>query len=70
MRASVSQMLGLTAKRANRALATFLARHGIREGLEQRGKAQIKVCCRAQCAARQQPLCCVLAQVPSIICIV
>lgn len=45
MRASVSQMLGITAKRANRALATFQARHGIREALEQRGKAQIKVRC-------------------------
>ena len=39
----MGQWLGMTAKRVTRALATFQAGHGIREALEQRGKAQIKV---------------------------
>ncbi len=41
---SVAQSLGLTSKRANRALAAFAAKYHIRENFAQRGKAQIKVC--------------------------
>ena len=40
---SVAQSLGLTSKRANRALAAFAAKHRIRESFAQQGKAQIKV---------------------------
>ena len=40
---SVAQSLGLTSKRANRALAAFAAKHRIRETFAQQGKAQIKV---------------------------
>ena len=43
-RVSVAQSLGLTSKRANRALAAFAAKHRIRESFAQQGKAQIKVC--------------------------
>ena len=42
-RVSVAQSLGLTSKRANRALAAFAAKHRIRETFAQQGKAQIKV---------------------------
>lgn len=41
---SVAQSLGLTSKRANRALAAFASKYHIRESFAQQGKAQIKVC--------------------------
>jgi len=42
---SVGLSLGLTSKRASRALAAFAAKYRIRETFAQQGKAQIKVCC-------------------------
>ena len=44
-RVSVGLSLGLTSKRASRALAAFAAKYRIRETFAQQGKAQIKVCC-------------------------
>ena len=55
----MGQRLGMTAKRVNRALAAFQARHGILEALEQRGKAQIKIRCHVLCAdLTEVPLLC------------
>ena len=46
----MGQWLSMTAERVNRALAALQGRHGIREALEQRGKAQIKIGCLVLCA--------------------